>query len=107
MTRIESIAQVQRAPYKDVLISGDRRTEVDAPVVAFYEIELLDDAGRSQKFDTEIRRTPRGLQVDWYEDLDDYLFSIDSREEANKLREQVSMAIYEEHDRLASSRPNV
>jgi len=106
MTRIQSIAQVQREPYKDILISGDSRTEVDAPVLAFYEIELRDGSGLSHKFDTEIRQSPHGLQVDWYDDLDDYLFSIDSRDEVNRLREKISQGIYEEHDRVTSSSPN-
>ncbi|MGB6223154.1 hypothetical protein [Haloferula sp.] len=98
MNQIESITQVQRRPYKDILFSAGQRTEVDAPVIAFYEVMLFDDAGVSRKFDTEMRQTPRGLQVDWYEDLDDYLFAISSRDEANQLREKLSMAIYEAHD---------
>ena len=97
MDEIENITQVQRKPYKDILISGEQRTEVDAPVIAFYEVSLRDDAGIQRKFDTEIRRSLRGLQVDWYDDLDDYLFSMASRDEANQLRENISMAVYESH----------
>jgi hypothetical protein len=99
MTRIQSIAAVHREPYKDILIQGDQRTEIDAPVLAFYEVELRSGDGQCHRFDAEIRNSPHGPQVDWYDALDNFLFSLPSREEANTLREELSMSIYKVHDR--------
>lgn len=105
MTRIVSIAPVEREAYKDIMIQGDQITEKDAPVLAFYEVELRGDSGQYHRFDAEIRTAPRGLQVDWYEDLDDFLFGLPTREEANRLREELSMGIYEAHYKDSDRRP--
>ena len=98
MTHIENITPVHRDPYKDIIIQGDHRIEVDAPVLAFYQVELRGDDGQYYRFDTEIRKSPHGLQVDWYDDLDEFLFGLKSREEANELREALSVRIYATHD---------
>lgn len=95
MIRIASISPVERKSYKDIIWQGTNQTEVDAPVLQFYEIQLVTDDGRQNFFDLEVRQTQRGEQVDWYDDLDDYLVQqIPSREEGNRLREQICMAVY-------------
>ncbi len=101
MNRIESITSVRREAYKDIIIHGDERTEVEAPVLGFYSVELRDKEEQHRRFDVEVRSSPNGLQVDWYDDLDDFLLGIESRDEANKLREQISIGVYEAHDQAS------
>ena len=95
MIRIGDITPVHRPPYKDIIWSGkDSHREVDAPVLQFYEIQLFGDDGQSHRFDLEIRKSRNEERVDWYEELDTFLFQIPSREEANRLREEICMAVY-------------
>jgi hypothetical protein len=93
---IGSLVPVDRPIYKDIIWSGkEKKNEIDAPILQFYRITLIETGGISHSFDTEVRRSPNGEQVDWYEDLDDFLFAIESRADANILREKICMVHYD------------
>ena len=92
---IASLVPVDRPIYKDIIWSGKEKKEIDAPILQFYRLTLIESDGNSHSFETEVRRSPHGEQVDWYEDLDDFLFAIESRADANILRESISMVHYD------------
>jgi hypothetical protein len=94
MISITEIKPVDRTPYKDVIWRGKERIEVNAPVLQNYEITLCGDHGEIRRFDAEVRQTPQGEQVNWYEELDDFLFSIMSVDYANQVREMICKSIY-------------
>ena len=99
MAQIVGIRKVERPIYDEIFLSGDKERTVKAPILGFYELSFK---GPSANFLAEVRLRPHpessaeeyAEQVDWYEDLDDYLFQIGSRAEANRLRELISMSIY-------------
>ena len=94
-----NITLVDRPIYDDVFLSGDNKRQVKAPILGFYKLTFKDP---NATFVAEVRLRPHPdssakeycEQVDWYDDLDDYLFKIESRDEANELRESISMSIY-------------
>ena len=103
---IGKVAPVERPPYNDIIWSGDTKTEVPAPVIQTYAIDVHDSSGSIRAFDAEVRQSPHGEQIDWDDDLDDYLFAIASTQEAEELRQEINRRINEARgDRNPTAEP--
>jgi hypothetical protein len=95
MITIADIKPVDRPPYKEIIGRGTERAEVDAPVLQFYEVVLQCDDGKDCSFGAEVRSSPHGEQIDWDDDLDDFLFDTNSVEKAEEVRRLISSRIAE------------
>jgi hypothetical protein len=84
---------VNRPPYKEIICSGTERVDREAPVLAFYNVTLHSDDGTNSSFDAEVRASPNGYQIDWDDDLDEFLFRSIPLKEAERMKAEISSRI--------------
>jgi len=66
------ISESIERPYMETILRGEDRVRVSAPVLASYDLTISDGMNK-HVFWVEVRFSPCGEQVDWSDELQDFM----------------------------------